>query len=305
MIKRFSIRKISKYTIILLVVFLFYMFPKKEEYVLEKKVMNDIKVDYHDIYLIDKNNYLSKIKIEISNKNKLIEELIEIMTIDGKYQDKIPNGFRALLPPDTKLINKEINDKTLILNFNKDLLDTKEEEKVIEAIIYTMTEINDIDNVQIKIEGNILKKLPKTGKIIDELLTRNYGINKEYNIQKLKDISKVTIYYINKTNQDIIYYIPVTKYINSKDEKIKIIIDELTSKISYESNLMSYLNYNTKLLDYSFNENEIDLNFNEYLYDNSHNKRVLEEVIYSISYSIEDTYNVSKINFYVNNKEIK
>ena len=301
MIKRFSIRKISKYTIILLVVFLFYMFPKKEEYVLEKKVMNDIKVDYHDIYLIDKNNYLSKIKIEISNKNKLIEELIEIMTIDGKYQDKIPNGFRALLPPDTKLINKEINDKTLILNFNKELLDTKEEEKVIEAIIYTMTEINDIDNVQIKIEGNILKKLPKTGKIIDELLTRNYGINKEYNIQKLKDISKVTIYYINKTNQDIIYYIPVTKYINSKDEKIKIIIDELTSKISYESNLMSYLNYNTKLLDYSFNENEIDLNFNEYLYDNSHNKRVLEEVIYSISYSIEDTYNVSKINFFVNN----
>lgn len=307
MIKRFSIRKISKYTIILFIVFLFYMFPKKEEYTIEKSVMSDIKVDYHDIFLLDKNNYLSKTTIEVVslNKDKLIDELIEIMTIDGKYQDKIPNGFRGILPIDTKLISKTLEDNTLTLNFNKNLLDTKQEELVIEAIIYTMTSINNIDNVKIMIEGNKLDKLPKTGKNLDDILNRNYGINKVYDIQNLKNITKVTIYYINKTNQDIIYYVPVTKYMNSKEEKIKIIIDELTSKISYESNLMSYLNYNTKLLDYSFNENEIDLNFNEYLFDNNHNKKVLEEVIYSISYSLEDTYNVSKINFYVNNKEIK
>ena len=30
----------------------------------------------------------------------------------------------------------------------------------------------------------------------------------------------------NKTNNDESYYIPVTKYVNSKDDKIKIIIDE-------------------------------------------------------------------------------
>ena len=67
---------------------------------------------------------------------------------------------------------------------------------------------------------------------------------------------------------------------------------------------MSYLNYNTKLLDYSFNEDVLDLNFNEYLFDSSENKKVLEEVIYSISYSIMDNYEVSKINFFVNNQEI-
>ena len=38
MIKRFSIRKISKYTILLLVVFLFYLFPKKDNYVISKDV---------------------------------------------------------------------------------------------------------------------------------------------------------------------------------------------------------------------------------------------------------------------------
>jgi len=68
---------------------------------------------------------------------------------------------------------------------------------------------------------------------------------------------------------------------------------------------MSYLNYNTKLLDYSLNENEIDLNFNEYLFDNTENKKVLEEVIYSISYSVKDNYDIDVINFFVNNEKIK
>ena len=92
---------------------------------------------------------------------------------------------------------------------------------------------------------------------------------------------------------------------NSNDNKIKIIIDQLTSRMSYNSNLISYLNSNLELLDYSFNEDQLDLNFNQYLFDNEDNKKVLEEVIYSISYSVEDTLNVSNIKFFVNNKEIK
>ncbi|MBP3635222.1 MAG: GerMN domain-containing protein [Bacilli bacterium] len=308
MIKRFSIKQIGKYTILLLVVFLFCLFPEKESYTLDKKVNKEISINYHDIFLIDKNGYISKTNIQISKKKKgdIIDELIETLTINGKYQDKIPNGFNAILPVDTKLLDKQIDDNILTLNFSKELLETKKEleEKVIESIIYTMTSVEGIDYIKIKIEGNLLTKLPKSGKLLDETLDRNFGINKMYNIDKIKNVKKVIIYYSNKTNEDNTYYIPVTKYINSDEDKIKIIIDELTSKISYESNLMSYLNYNAKLLDYSFNEDELDLNFNEYLFDSEDNKKVLEEVIYSISYSIMDNYEVSKINFYVNNEEI-
>ena len=309
MIKRFSLRKISKYTILLLVVFLFYLFPKNEEYAISKSVTANVKAPTHDIFLIDKNEYISKIKIDVlsNKKEELIEELIEIMTVDGKYQDKIPNGFRAVLPTDTKLLNKKIENNILILNFNKELLEINKEmeEKILESLIYTMTSIDGIDSIQIKIEGNILTKLPKTGKFLPNILKREYGINKIYDITGIKNINSVIIYYSAKTSNNYTYYIPVTKYTNETQEKIKIIVDELTSKISYQSNLMSYLNYNAKLLDYSFNEKEIDLNFNEYLFDNLQTKKVLEEVIYSISYSVKDTYNVSKINFYVNNQEIK
>ena len=308
MIKRFSVKKILKYTILLLIVFLFYLFPDKQNVDINEEVFNEKSDVSHDIYLMDKNGYISKTSIAINSTNKLelLQELIEILVIDGKYEDKIPNGFSPILPVDTRLIDKKIENDIAILNFNSDFLDTKQEyeEKILESVIYTVTSIDGINKVKINIDGKILDKLPKTGKYIDEILSRDFGINKQYDINHLEDISKVTIYYVNKNNNDETYYIPVTKYINSSDEKIKIIVDELASKISYESNLMSYLNYNAKLLDYSFDENELDLNFNEYLFDSSQNKKVLEEVIYSISYSIMDSYEVSKVNFYVNNKEI-
>lgn len=301
-------KKISKYTILLLVVFLFYLFPTKEKYDLDKEVSKEVNINYHDIYLIDKNNYVAKTNIQVSSlkKDLLIDELIEAMKIDGKYQDKIPNGFCALLPSDTKLLGKEINNDVVTLNFNSNVLDVKSEneEKVIESLIYSITSIDGIDKIIIKIDGENLKKLPKTGIILDTELTRNYGINKTYDIDSIKGINKVTIYYTNKNNNSDVYYVPVTKYVNNDEEKIKIIIDELASKFSFESNLMSYLNYNTKLLDYNLNENEIDLNFNEYLFDSTENKKVLEEVIYSISYSVMDNYNVDKVNFFVNNEKV-
>ena len=308
MIKRFSMKKISKYTILLLVVFLFYLFPTKEKYDLDKEVSKEVNINYHDIYLIDKNNYVAKTNIQVSSlkKDLLIDELIEAMKIDGKYQDKIPNGFCALLPSDTKLLGKKINNDVVTLNFNSNVLDVKSEneEKIIESLIYSITSIDGIDKIIIKIDGENLKKLPKTGIMLDTELTRDYGINKTYDIDSIKGINKVTIYYTNKNNNSDVYYVPVTKYVNNDEEKIKIIIDELASKFSFESNLMSYLNYNTKLLDYNLNENEIDLNFNEYLFDSTENKKVLEEVIYSISYSVMDNYNVDKVNFFVNSEKV-
>ena len=309
MLKRFSLKKIAKYTILLLIVFLFYLFPDKEEYSLENSVMAEINVNLHDIFLMDKNGYISKTMIDVSSTKTedLIDELFELMVIDGKYQDKIPNGFSPIIPVDTKLLSKEITDTTLKLNFSKELLETTKEleEKVIESIIYTMTSIKKIKSINIYVENKPLLKLPKSGEILEDNLTRDFGINKIYDITSIKNINKVTVYYASKNTNNEVYYVPITKYTNSNDDKIKIIIDELTSKISYESNLMSYLNYNVKLLDYSYNDLEMDLNFNEYLFDNSENKKVLEEVIYTISYSVKDSYNIDKINFYVNNEEIK
>ena len=113
-----------------------------------------------------------------------------------------------------------------------------------------------------------------------------------------------TIYYVNNINDES-YYTPVTKYINNdKQDKVKIIIDELSTSISYETNLMSYLDTNVKLLDYEIIDDKIKLNFNNLILSDITSNVILEEVIYTIALSISDNYNIDEVVFSVENEQL-
>jgi germination protein M len=228
------------------------------------------------------------------------------MIIDGKRESVIPNGFRAIIPSDTKIISVELVDGTAKINFSKSLLDVNKnmEEKVIEAITYSLTSITDVKGVIIYIDGQVLTTLPQTGKRLPALLKRDFGVNKTFDINRVNNINSITIYYLNK-HDDNYYYVPVTKYTNDSRDKIKIIIDELTSGPLYETNLMSFLNANAKLLNYELTEDSLTLNFNSYILDDIKNKKILEEVIYSIALSVGDNYGVKEVIFKVENEEIE
>ena len=310
MLKRFWIKKIMIASSALFALLLICLIPK------EDKTLTNIKqeleyvdkgINKNEIFLLDVNNYLARTSVALTSTDVTgkAKEILNTLITGSSGESKIPNGFRGVLPADTKILTVEYEDKILKINLSNEVMDVKEdmEEKVIEAIVYNLTSIDGVDKIMLFVDGNILTKLPKTGINLPTTLDRSYGINKEYDINSTKNITNVTVYYVNKYNGNE-YYVPVTKYVNDDREKIQIIVDELTSSPIYSSNLMSYLNYNAKLLDYSFDEDEVDLNFNEYLFDNKEQSKVLEEVIYSISYSVMDSYGVSKINFFVNNKQI-
>jgi spore germination protein GerM len=65
---------------------------------------------------------------------------------------------------------------------------------------------------------------------------------------------------------------------------------------------MSFLNNKVELIDYREDNDILFLNFNEYLYDSE--DKILEEVIYSLSYSVFDNYDVSMVMFEVNGEEV-
>ncbi len=68
---------------------------------------------------------------------------------------------------------------------------------------------------------------------------------------------------------------------------------------------MSYLNTNTVLNDYELDNNNLKLNFNELLLNDIDKKNILEEVIYTISLSMNNIYdNLESVSFLVNNEEI-
>lgn len=310
MIINSAFKRIALATIILLLLVLFLIFPKTSEYDLNlnRSIEYVSNNDTNEIYLLDANNYIARASIVLRGKKQAdkAREMLEILIIDGKRESMVPNGFRAVIPSDTKIISFELVDNIAKINFSKNLLDVSAEmeEKIIEAITYSLTSISDIKGVLIYIEGSLLTELPQTGKKLPSLLKRDFGVNKIYDIDSLSNINEVTVYYINKHDENY-YYVPVTKYNNDSRDKIKIIIDELTSGPIYETNLMSFLNINAKLLNYELNNDSVVLNFNSYILDDMKNKKILEEVIYSIALSVGDNYSVKEVIFKVDNEEIE
>ena len=304
MLKRMSIKKIMVSTAAVLLLLIIYLIPdSRKEIELKNK---DIEYTYNNI---TDTIYLARTNIVSCNCNDIdkAKDLLDSLTIGGKKSNIIPNGFRSIIPPDTSILNIELKDKILTIDFSKEFLDVSEveEEKMIESIIYTLTSIKGIDKIIIKVEGNILTNLPHSKKIIPSVLDRSYGINKEYELTTINNIDSYTVYYVNKYN-DSNYYVPVTKYINKEEiEPVKVIIKELSSSPIYETNLMSHLNAGVVLNDYELEGNNLKLNFNELLLSDPDSNKILEEVIYTIGLSMNDIYNnLETVSFYVNNNEV-
>lgn len=255
-----------------------------------------------EVYLLGNNNFLVKADMLMSEDATInkIKEILNYLTIGNKKE--LPNGLRSIIPQNTSVLNVDIDGKTAIINFSEELFLVNEEleERMIEAITYSITSLSDIDGVKLKVKDIPVSVLPKTKKQVPEVLTKSFGINKVYDLKGRNDINKVVIYYLNRISNNN-YYVPVTKYVNDSRDKIKIIIDNLSTNYLYDTNLMSFLNQNAKLVNYQEEDGVMVLNFNEHLFNNDN---MLEEVTYSISYSVFDNYNVDTVLLEVNGKEV-
>lgn len=304
MIKKSSIRRICVATLTLFILLIIYFFPSNDTVI--KEHLSYIAKDEMPIFLVDNSDYVARTSI-VKNSSETIEqikEIIEALTKNTKKSSYIKDGFKPIIPEGTKILDLKLEENILTINFSKELLNVVhcDEQKMIEAIIYSLTEIKDIKKIKILVEGKTLTNLPNSNKKLPEYLDKSYGINKIYNIDSIKETTKTTIYYLSK-NKDYYYYVPVTKVSNEKTERVEIIIKELKSTPIYHTNLISYLAASANMTNYELLESTISLSFNNYLIANMKEEDILEEVKYSIALSIRDTYGINEVIFNIPDTE--
>ena len=308
MLKKLGLRKLAVTTSALFIIGLIYLFPSNnEELKIEKNITYIEPDEIYEVYLVDQNDYVSMVTLSLDSTEliDILKEKIEYLIIDGKKQEEVPNGFKPIIPEGTEILDLKVEETTVTINFNENIKNIRQEdeEKMIEAIVYTLTNESNINKVYIKINGETLERLPNSNKLLPIPLDRSYGVNKFYDFNSLYGLTKTTIYYVSN-NGDLTYYIPVTKVTNDDREKITVIIDELKSNVIYQSNLSSYLNANAELEEYEIIEDAMHLSFNDKIFDSLINQNILEEVEYSISLSVKDNYDVNEVIFYVNDNLI-
>ena len=308
MLRTKAIRKIFLTTLtvfILLTVFTITNYNNDNDNVLRTNLeIEDIAgLKTNVIYLLNDEGLLvqDRVLLDGSSVEEKIEKLL-INLIEGSTCS-FADGLSKVIPKGTIIKNVMVGNKYVTIDFSKELLNVSEdkEKSMITAIVYSVMNLDDFLGVSILVEGDNLEEYPNSKEKINKILDKRIGINKNYDITSLNNINRVVIYYLENINDDL-YYVPVTKYVNDDREKVNIIVEELASSYIYESNLMSFLNSNVSLIEYEEKDNIMSLNFNDYLFDG--NDKVLEEVLYSIAYSVFDNYDVSMVSFEVNGEII-
>lgn len=260
-------------------------------------------ININSIYLLNNRGLLvkSKVLLETDDEKEQIAGIISNLTIGST--NTMVEGLSGVIPRGVVVRDIVVGNRIVTIDFSKEILsvDKDIEKKMISSIVYSIMDLGDYEGVRLLVEGENFDKLPNSGEKIPLIIDKSIGINESYNITSRNDINKVVVYYLENIDNNL-YYVPVTKYLNDDRDKIKIIVEELSSSYIYETNLMSFLNSNTKLLEYREEDEVMYLNFNDYLFDG--NDKVLEEVIYSLAYSVFDNYAVNMVMFEVNNEKI-
>lgn len=294
MIKKYTINKICVTSVSLFLILMFYLVPStpESEVKIDKSIGDKKEVV---VYLMDKDYYLGRM-IEYASYDNIVDLVNKKLDILINGSDEL-NSFSPIIPKNTKVNSIKVDKNNIYIDFSKDILNVSKynEELMIESIIYTITDINGIDNIYLSINKEPLKILPKSNKEIPYPLNRGYGINKKYDLDSLNNITK-TIVYFNKSYNDVEYLVPITKVMNTTSEKIDIIIEELKSIVNAQYNLNSYIPNNLEVVSHEVNDDKMNLIFNEFILDKE-KLVVLEEVKYAIAQSIFDNYNVKEVVF--------
>ncbi len=305
MLRRKALRKMLITTFAIFTLFVVY-FISGTDLIQELEVSPEVEyvasLGMDDVYLLGSNHYLVKTNtlLDAGNIEGKIDILINYLTIDKNT--KLPVGLSGILPTGTKVLGITVENETVTLNLSKEIWSGNQElqERLIEGLTYSITSLDGVSGLKLQVEGIPVTELPSSKKPVPEILTKDYGINKVYDLDYSSGIQKVTTYYLNEINQQN-YYVPVTKYVNDSREKIDIIVENLSSNFLYESSLISLLQTDVELMNYQVEDELMLLNFNHSLFDN---EKILEEVTYQVAYSIFDTYNVQVVLFEVDGQEL-
>lgn len=300
MLKKKAFRRIFFTTIIFFIVFVLLSIKKLEEptNIYES---NNYKTDYiENIWTLNDDNYVSKTSIYVNKELNVLEKvkvLIETLIEENNNNSLLPTYFNPILPRNTKILEVVLDNDLIKINFSKEFKNATEEqcEKMIEAIVYTLTDINGINGVEIYVNNELLKYIPNTSKVLPTILTKDIGINKVYNINGTNDILKVITYFLGNSKE--INYVPVTSYLNTSKEKIEIIVENLTSIYSYNNSLIAPFDSSLKLVNYLLEDNKMFLEFNCF-------SCIEKDYLDLIVYSVFDNYEVDSIIFLENNQKI-
>lgn len=165
------------------------------------------------LYFKDKQGLLVPVMRKIPWEEGIGKLTLRNMIDSPELRDSLSStGLSPIIPAGTAIRGMAIDDETGLckVDFTKEVLNyetEKDEENLIRGVVYTLTEFQAIDEVQILVDGEILPTLKHGFEISNPIKRENINLAGDLDGQR----SKVVVYYKgNNFEENFEYFVPVT-----------------------------------------------------------------------------------------------
>lgn len=257
-----------------------------------------------ELYLIDKHGYVVPQSMALPGTKSVAKQALEHLVKDGPVTEMLPDGFSAVLPAGTE-ISVDMDGETAIVNFSNEFknYEEKDEQKIMEAVAWTLTQFDAIEKVRLKLNGNELTEMPVAGTHIGDGLTRGKGINLDTTeVVDITNTKALTLYYL-AGEEGAYYYVPVTRRVGKESgNDIENIVNELAKGPSYTSNLLTEFVPDVALIDEpTVVDGKVTLNFNEFVYGSFDDKKIISDhLLNTLVLSLTEQKGIESVSVMVN-----
>ena len=216
-------------------------------------------------------------------------------------------GLMPVIPANTKINGMNIENGLCKVDFTGEFLNygsKEEEEALVKAVVYTLTEFVTIDSVQFMINGKIANKLTY-GTRIDKAITRD-------NINYMGDVSvkdKVVVYFEGTANGLESYFVPVTMPVeNAQGAGVNVLdaLDLLVQGPPEGSGLFSEIPKGTRVVSVDVSNGIAYINLTDEILEIVDNIEISNNVTKSFGLTVKEQYqDVVGVKLMVNGKELK
>ena len=184
------------------------------------EIENNVSYSFNNVYLADKDNVLVPLSIKYESFDSQGEELLYLLSM-LKIDSEVSNTqFNGLLPKECNVKSLELTDGIVKVNFDSNFAsyDSKNELKILECLVWTLCDYQDVKGVSLLMEDQLLKNMPINNTPINNVLTKQIGINNYLLTSTIMGSGERVLSYYEKQIDDKYYYVPVSHYVDNKEE---------------------------------------------------------------------------------------
>jgi germination protein M len=260
-----------------------------------------------ELYLVDANGLVAAQTLELPapESNEVAQQVLEHLVKGGPVTPMLPNGFQAVLPEGTEVLGVNLQeDGTMIVDFSNEFenYEAEDEVKIVESVTHTLTQFENVHQVQLQMNGHPLREMPVNGTPIGEGYSRVNGINVMDTDLNIMNSQAVTMYYPAEHNENR-YYVPVTQYVEGQDEnKYASIVQGLLEGPGLQSNIIHVFNAETMLTNNpALEEGVLELTFSEEILQDQEQSIISDEVMETLVRTLTENQEIEAINVNVEN----